>query len=105
MKKSIRKLIAVTFIGLVVGILFISILINSQFLGKYYIRYKQSTLVDVYETMQQAVKHNGSSYESMAEELSGIVEKGNIMFVIMSGDTKQLISSTSSERQTEEMRT
>ena len=104
MKKSIRKLIAVTFIGLVVGILFISILINSQFLGKYYIRYKQSTLVDVYETMQQAVKHNGSSYESMAEELSGIVEKGNIMFVIMSGDTKQLISSTSSERQTEEMR-
>ncbi len=104
MKKSIRSLIATTFIGLVAGIMCISILINSQFLTNYYIKYKQSTLVDVYETMQQAVENNGASYEGMAEELGEIVEAGNIRFVIMSGDSQQLITSTSNEYQTEEMR-
>lgn len=104
MRKSIRRLIATTFIGLVAAIMCISILVNSQFLSQYYIKYKQSALIDVYETMQQAVKNNGSSYEGMAEELSQVVETSNIMFVIMSGDTQQLIVSTSSERQTEEMR-
>lgn len=104
MNKSIRTLIATTFIGLVAGIMCISILINSQFLTNYYIKYKQSTLVDVYETMQQAVKNNGASYEGMAEELGEIVEAGNIRFLIMSGDNQQLITSTSNERQTQEMR-
>ena len=104
MKKSIRSLIATTFIGLVAGIMCISILINSQFLTSYYIRYKQSTLVDVYEAMQKAVKNNGASYEGIAEELGKIIETGNIRFVIMSGDNQQLITSTSNERQTEEMR-
>lgn len=104
MKKSIRRLIATTFIGLVAGIMCISILINSQFLAQYYIKYKQSTLIDVYESMQQAVKNNGSSYQGMAEELGQIVETGNISFVIMSGDNQQLITSTSNEYQTKEMR-
>ena len=104
MKKSIRRLIATTFIGLVVGIMFISILINSQFLTSYYIKYKQSTLIDLYKTMQEAVKNNGASYKGMAEELGGIIETGNIRFVIMSEDNQQLITSTTNERQTEEMR-
>ena len=51
MRKSIRRLIATTFIGLVAAIMCISILVNSQFLSQYYIKYKQSALIDVYETM------------------------------------------------------
>ena len=104
MNRSIKRQIATTFIGLVVAIMLISTLINSQFLGRYYISYKQSTLIDVYENMQQAVKHNGSSYENMAEELSEVVEVGNIAFVIMSGNGQHLITSTSNDRQTEEIR-
>ena len=104
MNRSIKRQIATTFIGLVIAIMLISTLINSQFLGRYYISYKQSTLIDVYENMQQAVKHNGSSYENMAEELSEVVEVGNIAFVIMSGNGQHLITSTSNDRQTEEMR-
>ena len=104
MNRSIKRQIATTFIGLVVAIMLISTLINSQFLGRYYISYKQSTLIDVYENMQQAVKHNGSSYENMAQELSEVVEVGNIAFVIMSGNGQHLITSTSNDRQTEEMR-
>ncbi len=104
MNRSIKRQIATTFIGLVIAIMLISTLINSQFLGRYYISYKQSTLIDVYEKMQQAVKNNGSSYENMAEELSEVVEVGNIAFVIMSGNGQHLITSTSNDRQTEEMR-
>ena len=104
MNRSIKRQIATTFIGLVIAIMLISTLINSQCLGRYYISYKQSTLIDVYENMQQAVKHNGSSYENMAEELSEVVEVGNIAFVIMSGNGQHLITSTSNDRQTEEMR-
>jgi len=104
MKRSIKRQIATTFIGLVVAIMLISTLINSQFLGQYYVYYKQSILIDVYEKMQQAVENNGSSYENMAEELSEVVEVENIAFVIMSGSGQHLITSTSNERQTEEMR-
>ena len=104
MKKSIKRQIAITFIGVVIAVMLISTLINNQFLGRYYISYKQSTLIDVYEKMEHAVKNNGSSYEGMAEELSEIAEVGNFTFIIMSGDNQQLIASTSNERQIEEMR-
>lgn len=104
MKKSIKRQIAATFIGVVIAIMLISTLISSQFLGRYYIRYKQSTLIDVYEKMEHALKNNGSSYEGMAEELSEVAEVGNFTFVIISGDNQQLIASTSNERQIEEMR-
>ncbi len=104
MKKSIRRQIFITFIGLVVGVMFVSLLISNQFLGDYYIRYKQSTLIGVYEKMQKAVKNNGSSYAGMAEELGEELEASNLRFVIMSGDNQGLITSTSNERQTEEMR-
>ena len=104
MKKSIKRQIAITFIGVVIVVMLISTLINSQFLGRYYISYKQSTLIDVYEKMEHAVKNNGSSYEGMAGELSEIAEVGNFTFIIMSGDNQRLIASTSNERQIEEMR-
>ena len=104
MKKSIKRQIAITFIGVVIAVMLVSILISSRFLGRYYISYKQSSLIDVYEKMERAVKHNGSSYEGMAEELSEITEVGNFTFVIMTGDNQRLIASSSNERQIEEMR-
>ena len=104
MKRSLRRLIATTFIGLVAGIMLISLFISNRFLGDYYIRYKQSTLIDVYEEMQKAVKKNGGSYEKLAEELGDKLETGNLRFVILSGANQGLITSTSNERQTEEMR-
>ena len=38
MKKSIKRQIAITFIGVVIAIMLISTLINGQFLGRYYIK-------------------------------------------------------------------
>ena len=103
MKKSIKRQIATIFIGLVVAIMSVSIIINSQFLDDYYVYYKQEILVDVYEKMEQAVENNGASYKNIAEELSEVVEASNIMLVIVSGDSQKLITSTSNEWQTNEM--
>ena len=102
MNKSIKRQIATIFIGLVLAIMLISTFINSQFLERFYVFNKQKTLIDVYEKMEQAVKDTDSSYEGMAEELSGVTEAGNLTFVIM-GNSQQLLASTSSKRQTEEM--
>lgn len=103
MKKSLKRQIAVTFIGLVVGILLVALIISNYFLGDYYIRYKQNSLIDAYEKMEDAVEHNGSSYADMTEELSEEIEASNLHFVIIAGDNQQLIASTANERQTNEM--
>ena len=102
MKKSIRKQVTTIFIGLVVAIMLITVLVNSQFLEHYYIYNKRSTLIDVYEEMEQAVEHTGASYDGMAEVLNEVVEVGNITLLILSEDGQKRIESTN-ERQAQAM--
>lgn len=102
MNKSIRRQIATIFIGLVVAIMLITVLVNSQFLVHYYIYNKQTTLIDVYEKMERAVENSGASYEGIAEELNEVVEVGNITLLILSGDGQRRIESTN-ERQAQAM--
>ncbi len=102
MNKSIRKQVTTIFIGLVVAIMLIAVLVNSQFLVHYYIYNKQSTLIDVYEKMENAVKNTGASYDGMAEELNEVVEVSNITLLILSADGQRRIESTN-ERQAQAM--
>lgn len=102
MRKSIRIQIAVSFIGLITAILLSSLLANKQFLEKYYIYHKQSALLNVYEEMQKIVNSRDSE-RNMLEALDEMVEVNNIMFVLVSEDGTQVISSASNERQREEM--
>ena len=102
MNKSIRKQVTTIFIGLVVAIMLIAVFVNSQFLVHYYIYNKQSTLVDVYEKMEQAVENTGASYDGMAEELNEVVEVSNITLIILSSDGQRRIESTN-ERQAQAM--
>ena len=102
MNKSIRKQVTTIFIGLVVAIMLIAVLVNSQFLVHYYIYNKQSTLINVYEKMEQAVENTGASYDGMAEELNEVVEVSNITLLILSEDGQRRIESTN-ERQAQAM--
>lgn len=104
MKGSLRKQIVTVFMGLVAAIMIISIVINSLFLSRYYIRYKESELTDVYDAMQRAVRESPDPYNDMTEDLSSVLEAGNIMFVIMTDDANDLVAATSGEAQIEEMR-
>ena len=98
MKKSISRQIAVVFMGLVMGIVLLTILLNSQLLGRFYVFHKQGTLIDVYEIMEDAVKQSAHSYETMVEELNESIEVGNLSFIIISSDYQNVL--TTSERDT-----
>ena len=98
MKKSISRQIAVIFMGLVMAIVLLTVFLNSQFLGTYYIHHKQETLIDVYEKMEDAVKKSGHSYESMVDKLNKSIEVGNLSFIIVAGDNQRIL--TTNEKQT-----
>ena len=103
MKKSIRRQIAVIFSGLVVAIVLVTILLNSQLLGSYYVHHKQEALIDVYKKMETAVARSGNSYNSLAAELNEITQIRNINFIIVAGDNQSILTSTSNDLQTTAM--
>lgn len=105
MKKSLKRQIAIIFIGLVIVILLVSLLINSQFLGSYYILNKQAKLIALYEEMNDAVEKNVLTSETTFNRLNQLVEIGNISFVVMLAEdgNKNVLTATSSGRKTEEL--
>lgn len=105
MKKSIRRQIAGIFIGLVGTVLLVSILINSWFLESFYIRNKQSTLINMYSQMNSAARKNTLTSEDMIEKLSELVEVGNISFVVITDDSQKMLTAASNELKVQELKT
>ncbi len=103
MRKTMKRQIATTFIGLVVVILFISLLINGQFLGRYYISNKQAGLIDVYEELNDVVKNSDLTSASAIEKLNQIVETGNFSFVVLLENGGEL-TATPNQQKTEELK-
>ena len=101
MKKSISRQIAVIFMGLVLAIVLLTVFLNKQFLGTFYIHHKQESLIDVYEKIEDAIRQSGHSYESLAEELNETIEVGNLSFIIVAGNQSVL---TTNEMQVLSMR-
>lgn len=104
MKKSIRRQIATIFIGLVCSILLVSILINSQFLDNYYIHNKQSTLIELYSKINEAIQEDKLGADKTLDELSELVENGNITFVVISQENKPVLTATPNEMKAQELR-
>ena len=104
MKTSIRRQIAAIFIGVMIVIMLLTLFVNTQFLSTYYTHHKQKALMGVYERIEEVLARRDTSYEEMIEELGAITEVGNMMFVIVSEQTQNILTSTSNARQTEEMK-
>ncbi len=102
MKKTMKRQIAITFIGLVIVILFVSLLINRRFLGTYYIANKQSGLEEVYRELNAAVKNGRLTEESTIQRLNRKVEMGNFSFVVLLKNGAQL-TATPNEQKTKEL--
>ena len=103
MKKSIKRQIATIFIALVGAVLLVSILINTWFLEGFYIRNKQSSLIQVYNQMNEAATQGTLTSETMTVRLSELVEVGNISFVVITDDNQALLTATQNERKTQEL--
>lgn len=105
MNTSIKRQISMIFMGLVVSMLLISILINSQFLGQYYIFHKQNRLIDVYEELEEASKKQDLNTESSYDKLNELVEVGNITFVVLMGEEQHssILAAASNQQKTQDL--
>ena len=103
MRGSIKRQISVIFIGLVVAILLISLGVNAKFLGQYYILNKQASLTEVYEKLKTASEKGKLTSDSTVEELSEMVEIGNITLAVVSGKEKVRLSIAQNEQKSDEL--
>lgn len=103
MKTSIRKQIAVIFIGLIGCVLFLSMLANGFFLESYYINNKKSTLIAVYEEMNKTSNDEELFSKNQIAELSELAEVGNISFVVITNNNKELLAAAQNQEKTEEL--
>ena len=103
MKGSLKRQIAVVFIGLVVAILLISLGVNAKFLGQYYIWNKQTSLIEMYKEMDHASKKGNLTSDSTIDKLSEMVEVGNITLAVVSGKEKIRLAIAQNEQKSKEL--
>lgn len=104
MRLSIRHQIAAIFIAIMAGILFVSILVNGWFLESFYIFDKQSTLVHVYDELNQIV--SGDEFlKGNTDDLVELVEVGNLSLIVITSDTKEVLTVTQTQEMREELLT
>lgn len=103
MRSSIKRQIAGSYIGLVVLVMCLSLFVNKQFLGQYYIQNKQASLIDVYEELEYAVQENIMKTDAVIAQLSKMVEKGNISFVVLSERAQTVLATAQSEQKQKEL--
>lgn len=91
MKRSIKKQMAVMFIGLMAVVLLANWLINTFFLESYYIMKKKHVLVDVYEVINQVNDANAYTEEDFTDRLNDICIPNNITIVLMDEDYNPVV--------------
>lgn len=103
MRGSIKRQIATIFIGLVILILLISLAINGKFLGQYYISNKEASLIEVYEELDKAAQEGTLLSDKTIENLSKMVEVGNISFVVINTKGNEILKAVQSDQKEKEL--
>ena len=75
MKHSIKRQMAIVFIGLVVAILVVFLSVNAFFLEQYYKVNKQKDLKKMYTTIEMALKKDTLTTDEVKVKLGQLVEK------------------------------
>ena len=85
MKKAKRELeytlsgqMTAIFVGLLVFVLMLVFIVNTGFLGRYYMSHKQKDLIEMYEEMSEAVNNGNLGNEAVQKKLVAELEKTNI---------------------------
>lgn len=88
MTHSIRRQLALIFIGLMTGTIFLCWLMNNLFLGQYYIRSKKEVIYQAYHTIQQAANSDTYSTEAFRKELNDVCNIYNITVYVMDANSR-----------------
>lgn len=86
MKNSLKKQMIVVFVGLILFVLATVFIVNSLFLEKYYIANKQTELMNVYTSLQTALKDDAIGEESTQTAINKLTEKANISVMVIKVD-------------------
>ena len=82
MMNSIKHQLVVVFLGLIVIMLSIIFIINSSFLGQYYIAHKKSDMMEMYQLLDRAVATGSLSEEQQQAEILRRSERTNILLMV-----------------------
>ena len=97
MKHSIKRQMAVMFIGLMAAVLLAHWLINTFFLESYYIIEKKQVLINVYEVVNKVTDVDGYSDEGFMDTLNGICLPNNITIVLMDEEYQPVVGTLDSK--------
>ena len=92
-KQSLNRQIAGVMILLVVGMIFLCWLLNTCFLGAFYIRNKQQSMLQAYETMNRLARDDSIYSQQSSLELERLSANDGISVMIIASDGTILISS------------
>lgn len=90
MKVSLRRQMTVVFIGLLVFILGAVFVVNTGFLGRYYVSHKVQDLLDAYASVSTVLEQGSLSEQST--EILYEAEKANIDLAIVNSNAETLLS-------------
>lgn len=93
MRYSIKKQIAVIFILLFSGTIFLCLLINAVFLENFYLLNKQNTLLEAYQQINKASLDEDMYSEEFQIKFERICSNGNLSIVIFDASTQIIITS------------
>ena len=88
MRHSIRRKFSLIFIGLMAGTVLLCWLIDTIFLGQYYITTKTKIIYDAYNTIRQVANSEIYSTEGFARELDNICGRFNITVCVMDSNSQ-----------------
>lgn len=91
MNVSIRKQLALIFIGLMTSVLLVSMLVNTFFLEDFYYVRKREVLVAAYEKLNQGIHADGSMLVKELEAYEDLCTSNNIMYVVTNENFEKVL--------------
>lgn len=86
MANSIKRQLVVVFVGLIAMLLSVVFIVNSIFLGDYYIIHKKSDMIEMYRMIDAAVTTGNMVEEAQQEEIAWKSESANISMIVVARD-------------------
>ena len=88
LKHSIKRQFALIFMTVMAGTILLCILLNSLFLGRYYIRSKTKVILDVYNIISQGANSGTYGTQEFTEQLNDVCSVYNITICTMDSNSQ-----------------
>ena len=86
MANSIKRQLVVVFVGLIAMLLSVVFIVNSIFLGDYYIIHKKSDMIEMYRMIDAAITTGNVVEEEQQKEIAWRSESANISMIVVARD-------------------